>query len=77
VADDGRSKTPGRWAPFERGETLNRRKESLGTPVSGFFGSLKGKGEKGTKKGDASSNIRWKQTWEVQKLKRARASTLY
>jgi hypothetical protein len=54
---------------------LNRRKESLGAPVLGFFGSLERKSEKGTKKEEASSNIRWTKTWEVQKLKRARTST--
>jgi hypothetical protein len=53
-----------------------RWKESLGAPVSGFFGSLKTKSGKGRKKGEASSNIRRKKTWKVQKLKRARASTL-
>jgi hypothetical protein len=54
---------PGRW------------KESLEAPASRFFGSLKTKSEKGRKKGDASSHIRRKKTWEAQKLKRARSST--
>jgi hypothetical protein len=53
---------------------LGRWKESLGTPVVGFFGDQEQKGEKGRKKGEASSNIRRKRTWKVRKLKRAEAT---
>jgi hypothetical protein len=51
VAEDSRSKTPGRWAPFERGEKPCRRTESLGAPASVFFGSLKKKEREGHEEG--------------------------
>jgi hypothetical protein len=67
-------KTPSRFAPFERRETLGRWKESLGTPVVCFFGGEQRKGAKGRKQGEVSSNIQRKKTWETQKLKRAEAT---
>jgi hypothetical protein len=74
VADDSRSGTPSRQAPFERGETLGRWKESLEAPVSGIFGGQRQKSEKGRKKGEAFSNIRRMKTWKAPKLKRAEAT---
>jgi len=74
VADDSRSKTPGRWAPFVRREMPGRWKESLGAPRLGFFGNATEKSERGREKGKASSNIQRKQTWKARKLKRAVAT---
>jgi hypothetical protein len=53
---------------------LGRREKTLGVPTSCLFGGKKGKNVRGMKKAGASSNIRRRQTWEVQKLRRAMAS---
>jgi hypothetical protein len=56
--------------------TVSRRKDSLGAPSLLFFGGGERKSEKGRKKEETSSHVRWIETWEVQELKRARATLL-
>jgi hypothetical protein len=53
---------------------LGRREKTLGVPAFCFFGGGKKKNERGMRKEGASSNARRKQTWEAQKLWRAKAS---
>jgi hypothetical protein len=76
LRDGGRRRleTPDGSAPFVKRETPSRWKETPGVPAFCFFGDGKKKNERGMKKAGASSHIQWKQTREVQKLKRATAS---
>jgi hypothetical protein len=53
---------------------LGRRETTLGVPAFCFSGGKRKKNERGMKKAGASSHTRWKETWEVPKLKRAMAS---
>jgi hypothetical protein len=50
------------------------RKEPPEVPAFSFSGGWKEKSERGREKGDASPDVRWKQTWEAPKLKRAEAT---
>jgi hypothetical protein len=76
VAEDSRSGTPGRSAPFERREMPSRRKEPPGASVFGFFGGRERKGGRGTKREETASKVRRKKTWKVQNLRRARSPFL-